>query len=106
MNLSLEYKIREPKVVLAENPVLILLHGYGSNEADLFSFASELPEHYYIIQLERLMIYNTEVMLGMPSILMLIKTNFRITIKLVNLVIALRTLSTNYFKITLSTKKK
>ena len=49
MNLSLEYKIREPKVVLAENPVLILLHGYGSNEADLFSFASELPEHYYII---------------------------------------------------------
>jgi phospholipase/carboxylesterase len=26
-----------------------LLHGYGSNEEDLFSFASELPEEYYVI---------------------------------------------------------
>jgi phospholipase/carboxylesterase len=49
MNLSLEYKIREPKVILDKNPVLLLLHGYGSNEADLFSFATELPDHYYII---------------------------------------------------------
>nr|WP_315251414.1 alpha/beta fold hydrolase [uncultured Flavobacterium sp.] len=49
MNLSLEYKIREPKVILGKNPVLLLLHGYGSNEADLFSFATELPNEYYII---------------------------------------------------------
>ncbi|PJJ08856.1 phospholipase/carboxylesterase [Flavobacterium sp. 1] len=49
MNLSLEYKIREPKVILDKNPVLLLLHGYGSNEADLFSFATELPNEYYII---------------------------------------------------------
>ena len=49
MNLSLEYKIREPKVKLDKNPLLLLLHGYGSNEADLFSFAEELPENYYII---------------------------------------------------------
>jgi len=28
---------------------LLLLHGYGSNEEDLFSFASELPDEYYII---------------------------------------------------------
>lgn len=49
MNLSLEYKIREPKVILDKNPVLLLLHGYGSNEADLFSFATELPDEYYII---------------------------------------------------------
>jgi phospholipase/carboxylesterase len=26
-----------------------LLHGYGSNEEDLFSFASELPDEYYVI---------------------------------------------------------
>ena len=26
-----------------------MLHGYGSNEADLFSFADELPEEYFII---------------------------------------------------------
>ncbi len=49
MNLSLEFKIREPKVKLDTNPLLLLLHGYGSNEADLFSFAEELPEEYYII---------------------------------------------------------
>src|SRR6478735_6989541 len=49
MNLSLEYKIREPKVILDKNPLLLLLHGYGSNEADLFSFASELQNEYYII---------------------------------------------------------
>ena len=49
MNLSLEYLIKEPKIKLNKNPLLLLLHGYGSNEADLFSFASELPEEYYII---------------------------------------------------------
>ena len=49
MNLSLEYKIREPKVKLDKNPLLLLLHGYGSNEADLFSFAAELPEDHYVI---------------------------------------------------------
>jgi phospholipase/carboxylesterase len=49
MNLSLEYLIREPKIKKESNPLLLLLHGYGSNEADLFSFASELPEEYYVI---------------------------------------------------------
>ncbi|MCK8143051.1 alpha/beta fold hydrolase [Flavobacterium sp. I-SCBP12n] len=49
MSLSLEFKIREPKVKLDKNPLLLLLHGYGSNEADLFCFAEELPENYYII---------------------------------------------------------
>ena len=49
MNLSLEYLIREPKIKAEKNPVLLLLHGYGSNEDDLFSFSSELPDHYYII---------------------------------------------------------
>ena len=49
MSLSLEFKIREPKVKLDKNPLLLLLHGYGSNETDLFSFAEELPENYYII---------------------------------------------------------
>jgi phospholipase/carboxylesterase len=48
-NLSLEYLIREPKIKLDKNPLLLLLHGYGSNEADLFSFATELPEEYYVI---------------------------------------------------------
>ena len=49
MNLSLEYIVREPKIKLDKNPLLLLLHGYGSNEQDLFSFAAELPEEYYIV---------------------------------------------------------
>jgi phospholipase/carboxylesterase len=47
--MGLHYIIKEPKIKLDKNPVLILLHGYGSNEEDLFSFANELPEKYYII---------------------------------------------------------
>jgi phospholipase/carboxylesterase len=49
MNLSLEYIVREPKIKLDKNPLLLLLHGYGSNEQDLFSFAAELPDEYYIV---------------------------------------------------------
>lgn len=49
MALSLEYKIQEPKIKLDKNPLLLLLHGYGSNEEDLFSFATELPDEYYIV---------------------------------------------------------
>src|SRR5690606_20942781 len=40
---------REPKIKLDKNPLLLLLHGYGSNEQDLFSFASELPEEYFVV---------------------------------------------------------
>lgn len=49
MNLSLNYLIREPKTQQSDAPLLLLIHGYGSNEADLFSFASELPDHYYVV---------------------------------------------------------
>lgn len=49
MNLSLEYLVREPSIRLEKNPLLILIHGYGSNEKDLFSFASELPDEYFIV---------------------------------------------------------
>ncbi|WP_339888484.1 alpha/beta hydrolase-fold protein [uncultured Flavobacterium sp.] len=47
--MSLHHLVREPKVKLAKNPAIILLHGYGSNEEDLFSFATEIPEEYYVI---------------------------------------------------------
>lgn len=46
--LSLHHIIRKSSLV--ENaPLLIMLHGYGSDENDLFSFASELPEELFII---------------------------------------------------------
>jgi phospholipase/carboxylesterase len=49
MELTLEFQVREPKIIVDKNPLLLLLHGYGSNEADLFSFANELPDEYYVI---------------------------------------------------------
>lgn len=49
MNLSLFHLVRQPKVVVEKNPLLLLIHGYGSNEQDLFSFANELPDTYYVI---------------------------------------------------------
>ncbi|MFY0629532.1 MAG: phospholipase [Flavobacteriaceae bacterium] len=51
MNDSLHYVVRQPKEVSENPPLLILLHGYGSNELDLFSFAEELPEELLIISL-------------------------------------------------------
>lgn len=47
--MSLHYLVRQPKNILEKNPLLLLLHGYGSNEEDLFSFASELPDEYYVV---------------------------------------------------------
>lgn len=47
--MNLHYLIREPKLKKDKNPLLLLLHGYGSNEEDLFSFASELPDEYYVV---------------------------------------------------------
>lgn len=49
MNLSLDHIVREPKIKNDKNPLLLLLHGYGSNEEDLFSFANELPDEYYVV---------------------------------------------------------
>jgi phospholipase/carboxylesterase len=47
--MTLHHLVRAPKIILDKNPLLLLLHGYGSNEEDLFSFSSELPEEYYVI---------------------------------------------------------
>jgi len=47
--MTLNYIKRAPKTPSENPPLLILLHGYGSNEQDLFSFASELPDEFLII---------------------------------------------------------
>ena len=47
--MSLHYLVREPLIEIENPALLILLHGYGSNENDLFSFAEELPKELLII---------------------------------------------------------
>ena len=51
-NLSLEHIIKQPKGQIEKAPVIFMFHGYGSNEQDLFSFASELPEEFFVISVK------------------------------------------------------
>lgn len=46
--LNLEYIVR-PSSNKENAPLLLLFHGYGSDENDLFSFATELPEEFLIV---------------------------------------------------------
>lgn len=48
MTTDLHY-IKRESTLEANAPLLIMCHGYGSDENDLFSFASELPEELFII---------------------------------------------------------
>ena len=47
--MKLNYITKKPNKITIETPILILLHGYGSNEADLFSFCPDLPEDWLIV---------------------------------------------------------
>lgn len=49
MDSALHYVVRQPKTTSERPPLLILLHGYGSHEMDLYSFASELPDSLLIV---------------------------------------------------------
>lgn len=47
--LSLIHLVRPSSITTGNAPTLIMLHGYGSDENDLFSFADELPAELLII---------------------------------------------------------
>lgn len=47
--MELQYLIREPENITSNTTLLIMLHGYGSNEQDLFSFAPTLPPDWLIV---------------------------------------------------------
>lgn len=49
MEKPLEYLIRKPKVSVENPPLLLLLHGVGSNEEDLFSLTNYLPDSMLIV---------------------------------------------------------
>ena len=73
--------ISRPSTLKENAPLLVMLHGYGSDENDLFSFASELPEELFIISIRAPYPYNRVEMLGMRLILMQNKINGTITIR-------------------------
>ncbi|WP_262152187.1 alpha/beta hydrolase [Chryseobacterium foetidum] len=47
--MNLDYIVREPEQITPSTPVLFMLHGYGSNEQDLFSFREDLPKDWILI---------------------------------------------------------
>ena len=47
--MDLQYLVREPQNITPETPILFMLHGYGSNEEDLFSFVPTLPEDWLVV---------------------------------------------------------
>ncbi len=51
---GIKYLERKPQIEIKNPSLLVLMHGYGSNEADLFSFANELPSKYYVVSLQGL----------------------------------------------------
>ncbi|SHG72928.1 phospholipase/carboxylesterase [Salegentibacter echinorum] len=50
--LSLHHLVRAPKKQSEKTPLLIMLHGYGSDENDLFSFANDLPDELFVISVK------------------------------------------------------
>lgn len=47
--MNLDYLVREPENITSTTPILFMLHGYGSNEQDLFSFRETLPSDWIIV---------------------------------------------------------
>ena len=47
--MELQYLVREPAEITPKTTVLFMLHGYGSNEQDLFSFVPTLPEDWLVV---------------------------------------------------------
>ena len=48
----LHYLLREPTIKSSNPPLIILLHGIGSNEHDLFSFADHLPGKFLVVSVQ------------------------------------------------------
>ena len=41
--------VKRPSILKENAPLLVMLHGYGSDENDLFSFTSELPQELFVV---------------------------------------------------------
>lgn len=69
--LSLRYIIRKPiksnnKILVKENnnssksSLFLMIHGYGSNEKDLFALAKDIPENFCVISIQGIYILNED----------------------------------------------
>lgn len=51
-DLALPYRVQRPCQASPHPPVLLLLHGYGSNEADLFALKDQLPGNFLVVSVQ------------------------------------------------------
>ena len=51
MSKKLKYRIYKPSHIKNDLKIIFLLHGYGSNEEDLFSLKEFIPSNYIVISL-------------------------------------------------------
>lgn len=71
---QLHYLLQEPKTKYEKNKAIVLLHGVGSNEQDLFGLADHLPSDFYILSVRgpfalgggRFAWYNVDFSTGKP----------------------------------------
>ena len=48
-DLPLKYLVQTPAISSPHPPVIILMHGYGSNEEDLFDLKDKLPKNFLVV---------------------------------------------------------
>lgn len=60
MNTHLTYSVAQPSEKLKSNPLLIVMHGYGSNEKDLFDLAKQLNPKFYVASLRGTLLLGEE----------------------------------------------
>lgn len=48
---ELHHLVRKSTISESSAPLLVLLHGYGSNEKDLFSLSDKIPDNWHVISL-------------------------------------------------------
>lgn len=50
-SLSVKHILRKPLDPIENPPLFLMIHGYGSNENDLFAFAQEIPSKFFVISI-------------------------------------------------------
>lgn len=46
---GIQYLERKPKTKIENPKLMLLIHGYGSNEEDLFSFSDAIPDDFFVV---------------------------------------------------------
>lgn len=57
-DLALSYQVSEPKEIRAETPMVIMLHGYRSNETNFLKLKNKFPSHFLFVSVQAPIAYD------------------------------------------------